>query len=149
MKRSILLLFLMLPFVNQAQSSTSSFPSKAFFVQKWENYISAFTKADYETLGNQFQYPVTLMVGSPLILQDKSSFLEVIKRFREKGVEPGYAYSKTDAIELVKLSESACYLDAHFSRYNSANEIIAKGRGLYFLKKTNDEWKFHVNMAVN
>jgi len=31
----------------------------------------------------------------------------------------------------------------------SSNEMIFKGRGLYFLKKTNEEWKFYINMAVN
>ncbi|MHA8050316.1 hypothetical protein V7S79_04305 [Aquirufa sp. ROCK-SH2] len=125
------------------------FPSKEFFTQKWEEYLEAFTLADYEKLGNQFHYPVSLILANPIILKDKFSFLETIKLVREKWLQPGYSYSKTNSLKLVKLTETSCYLDAFYSRYNASNEIIFKGHGLYFFNKINNEWKIQVNMSIN
>lgn len=132
-----------------AQVKKESFPPNSFFEQKWEEYLNAFTNANYERLGNQFHYPVTMLLGNPMILNDKASFIETIKNIREKGLQSGYSYSKTDSVKLIKLSENTCYLDAYFKRYNSSNEILFNGRGLYFFKKINNEWKIQVNMPIN
>jgi hypothetical protein len=72
-----------------------------------------------------------------------------MKFIREHKLQEGYAYSKTDSIRWVEISASDCYIDANYSRYNHKNELIFKGRGLYFFKKINNEWKIQVNMPVN
>jgi len=119
------------------------------FYWKWEEYLKAFTDADYEKLGTQFHFPVTLLLEQPIILENKTSFLEAMKFIREHKLQEGYAYSKTDSIRWVEISASDCYIDANYSRYNHKNELIFKGRGLYFFKKINNEWKIQVNMPVN
>ena len=126
----------------------NTFPTKSFFEAKWEAYLQAFTQADYATLGTQFHYPVSLLLDSPLILKDESSFIETIKFIRENKLQPGYAYSKTDSTQLTILSESNCYLDVTYSRYNENHQQIYQGRGLYFFKKANDDWKISLNMAI-
>ncbi|MFM6938158.1 MAG: hypothetical protein ACKOXH_10820 [Aquirufa sp.] len=123
-------------------------PDKSFFIAKWEAYLQAFTKADYTTLGTQFHYPVSLLLENPMLLKDEASFVETIKFIREKKLQPGYAYSKTDSAKLTILSESSCYLDVVYSRYNANHERIYQGRGLYFFKKFNDDWKIQVNMPI-
>lgn len=123
-------------------------PDKSFFIEKWEAYLQAFTQADYVTLGSQFHYPVSLLLDKPMILQDQVSFLDTIKIIREKKLQPGYAYSKTDSADFTVLSETTCYLDVEYSRFNKNNQRIFQGRGLYFFKKINDSWKIQVNMPI-
>jgi hypothetical protein len=123
-------------------------PDKSFFTAKWEAYLQAFTQADYATLGTQFHYPVSLLLDSPLILKDETSFIETIKFIRENKLQPGYSYSKTDSSQLTILSESTCYLDVTYSRFNANHQRIYQGRGLYFFKKINDTWKIQVNMPI-
>ncbi|MHA8106317.1 hypothetical protein [Aquirufa sp. 5-AUSEE-100C1] len=118
------------------------------FYLKWEEYLKAFTDADYEKLGTQFHFPVTLLFEQPIILENKASFLEAMKFIREHKLQDGYAYSKTDTIHWVQLSDSEGYIDAKYSRYNHKNEIIFQGRGLYFFKKSNSNWKIQVNMPI-
>ena len=123
-------------------------PDKSFFIEKWEDYLQAFTEADYATLGAQFHYPVSLLLDNPMVLKDETSFLDTLKYIREKKLQPGYAYSKTDSVSFTKLSETTCYLDVVYSRYNTNHERIFQGRGLYFFKKINDSWKIQVNMPI-
>jgi hypothetical protein len=118
------------------------------FYRKWEEYLLAFTNADFETLATQFHFPVTILLESPIVLADKSNFIETMKFIREHKLQDGYAYSKTDTIQWVQLSDSEGYVDAKYSRFNHKNEIIFQGRGLYFFKKSNDQWKIQVNMPL-
>ena len=118
------------------------------FYLKWEEYLKAFTDADYEKLGTQFHFPVSILLESPIVLADKSTFIETIKFIREHKLQDGYAYSKTDSIQWVQLSESEGYIDAKYSRYNQKDNVIFQGRGLYFFKKLNEQWKIQVNMPL-
>ena len=118
------------------------------FLLKWEEYLKAFTDADYEKLGTQFHFPVSILLESPIVLADKSTFIETIKFIREHKLQDGYAYSKTDSIQWVQLSESEGYIDAKYSRYNQKDNVIFQGRGLYFFKKLNEQWKIQVNMPL-
>jgi hypothetical protein len=116
--------------------------------RKWEEYLLAFTNADYESLATQFHFPVTILLESPIVLADKSSFIETMKFIREHKLQDGYAYSKTDSIKWVQLSDSEGYIDAKYSRYNQEDNVIFQGRGFYFFKKLNDQWKIQVNMPL-
>jgi hypothetical protein len=116
--------------------------------RKWEEYLLAFTNADYETLATQFRFPVTILLESPIVQADKSNFIETMKFIREHKLQDGYSYSKTDSIKWVQLSDSEGYIDAKYSRYNQEDNVIFQGRGLYFFKKLNDQWKIQVNMPL-
>jgi hypothetical protein len=129
--------------------TSAEFPEPSFFFQKWEAYLEAFTQADYSTLANQFHYPVSILFDNPLILLDEASFIKSLKFIREHKLQPGYSYSKTNSIQLVKLTEKTCYVDVVYSRYNQYNESIFQGRGLYFFQKINEVWKIQINMPIS
>ena len=113
-------------------------------IRLWKDYSKAFEYKDYEKVASFFSYPSTFGISStPYIFKDKSELIKMYKTIREVNIQEGYKYSLLEDYEFFKFSENICLLKATYSRFDANYTKIYTGKGLYFYKKINADWKMY------
>lgn len=113
-------------------------------VSLWKDYSKAFEYKDYEKIASFFTYPSTFGISStPHVFNNTSDLISKYKTIREVNIQEGYKYSLLEDYEFIKFSENICLLKATYSRFDTNYTKIYTGKGLYFYKKINTEWKMY------
>ena len=113
-------------------------------VSLWKNYSKAFEYRDYEKIASYFSFPSVFGISSnPTVLNNKNELIDRYKIVREENIQEGYKYSLMEGYEFFQLSANISIIKATYSRYNSNYNKIYTGKGIYFYKKTNGDWKLY------
>ena len=118
-------------------------------VQNWKQYSKAFEYADYTQIADHFALPVTMIdsSGKADILETRKSFISKYRDIRSK-VQDGYKYSLLRNHHFRQLAEDVCLLEASYQRFNSSYQPIYNGRGVYFYRKIDSEWRIYTIMQL-
>jgi hypothetical protein len=113
-------------------------------VSLWKNYSKAFEYKDYDKIASYFSYPSIFGISNnPTILYNKKELIDRYVNTREKNIQEGYRYSLLEDYELIELSPNTSILKATYSRYNINYNKVYTGKGVYFYKRVNGDWKLY------
>ena len=138
--KALPLLFLLFVSTPALANQNSASP-EALIEAEYRQYVRDFIAKDYEAIASHFNPPIqrTNFEGS-VVLQNT----EQIKRMYQNvmaNIQKGYSYSEVDSIDIQPLSRSTYAANVSFTRYNTKDEAIFEGRGIYLFGNQSGEWK--------
>ena len=138
--KALPLLFLLFVSTPALANQNSASP-EALIEAEYRQYVRDFIAKDYEAIASHFNPPIqrTNFEGS-VVLQNT----EQIKRMYQNvmaNIQKGYSYSEVDSIDIQPLSRSTYAVSVSFTRYNTKDEAIFEGRGIYLFGNQSGEWK--------
>ena len=138
--KALPLLFLLFVSTPALANQNSASP-EALIEAEYRQYVRDFIAKDYEAIASHFNPPIqrTNFEGS-VVLQNT----EQIKRMYQNvmaNIQKGYSYSEVDSIDIQPLSRSTYAVSVSFTRYNTKDEAIFEGRGIYLFGNQSGKWK--------
>ena len=110
-------------------------------------YVNNFIASDFGAIADEFTYPATFkikilsFIPLTITLDNREEMIEHFKSLR-KNIQEGYSYSTVDQISVEKTQEGYV-ADVMYSRFNSKDELLTEGRGLYSYRKVDGVWKMY------
>ena len=134
--------------VTSARADDHQFENDENKIKKaYSAYVNNFMASDFGAIAEKFTYPATFkikilsFIPLTITLDDHEEMVEHFKSLR-KNIQEGYSYSTVDQISVEKTQEGYV-ADVMYSRFNSKDELLTEGRGLYSYKEVDRVWKMY------
>ena len=131
-----------------ARADDQQFESDENKIKKaYSAYVNNFIANDFGAIAEKFTYPATFkikilsFIPLTITLDDHEEMVEHFKSLR-KNIQEGYSYSTVDQIRVEKTQEGYV-ADVMYSRFNSKDELLTEGRGLYSYREVDGVWKMY------
>ena len=131
-----------------ARADDQQFESDKNRIKKaYSAYVNNFMASDFGAIAEKFTYPATFkikilsFIPLTITLDDRKEMVEHFKSLR-KNIQEGYSYSTVDQIS-VEETQEGYVADVMYSRFNSKDELLTEGRGLYSYRKVDGVWKMY------
>ena len=134
--------------VTSARADDHQFENDENKIKKaYSAYVNNFMASDFGAIAEKFTYPATFkikvlsFIPLTITLDDREEMVEHFKSLR-KNIQEGYSYSTVDQISVEKTQEGYV-ADVMYSRFNSKDELLTEGRGLYSYREVDGVWKMY------